>query len=66
MIWITNNACYDYYQIERLRKEGNRILEETQEQLRRDMEEKLNKPSDEIDSDEDEIPTAKIKVHKYM
>ncbi|KAL4238120.1 DnaJ (Hsp40) [Mactra antiquata] len=51
-------------EIERLRKEGNRILEETQEQLRKDLEEKLNKPTndDDSDDDDDEATTAKIKA----
>ena len=49
-------------QIERLRKEGNRILQETQEQLRKDLEEKLNKPVDEEADDDYDGSTAKIKV----
>ncbi|XP_045170283.2 dnaJ homolog subfamily C member 17-like [Mercenaria mercenaria] len=50
-------------EIERLRKEGNRILQETQEQLRKDLEEKVNKPSDDgVDSDDAESNTVKIKA----
>lgn len=50
-------------QIERLRKEGNRILQETQEQLRRDLEEHLLKPSEEKDvAEHEDSTTAKVKV----
>ncbi|XP_052769882.1 dnaJ homolog subfamily C member 17-like isoform X2 [Mya arenaria] len=51
-------------EIERLRKEGNSILRETQEQLRRDLEERQNSAAG-GDSDEDlegEEHTAKIKA----
>ena len=51
-------------QIERLRKEGNRILEEAQEQLREDLKKKtdLNRVNIDSDSDSQETVTAKLKV----
>ncbi|XP_060559846.1 dnaJ homolog subfamily C member 17-like [Ruditapes philippinarum] len=49
-------------EIERLRKDGNRILQETQEQLRKDLEEKLNKAADDGDDDDDDCSTVKIKA----
>lgn len=51
-------------EIERLRKEGNRILEEAQEKLEEDLKKKANLNAVVIDSDSDsqDSPTAKLKV----
>ena len=53
-----------FLQIERLRKEGNRILEEAQEKLKEDLRMKANLNTVVIDSDSDsqDSPTAKLKV----
>lgn len=48
-------------EIERLRKEGNKILQETQEQLRRDLEKKQS-ADDEADISDGDTNTAKIKA----
>ena len=52
------------FQIDRLRKEGNRILEEAQERLREDLKKKadLNRINIDSDSDLEEVTTAKLKV----
>ena len=52
------------FQIDRLRKEGNRILEEAQEKLREDLKKKasLNTVTVDSDSDSQHTPTAKLKV----
>ena len=57
-----NVTCF--FQIERLRKEGNRILEEAQEKLREDLKKKVNLNTVVIDSDSDsqDAATAKLKV----
>lgn len=51
-------------EIERLRKEGNRILQETQEQLRRDLEKMTTttRVADDEDDGVEESHTAKIKA----
>ena len=56
-------VCFS--QIERLRKEGNRILEEAQEQLKEDLKKKtdLNRVYIDSDSDDEEELTAKLKVN---
>ena len=65
----TTKGCSSYvvvyaFQIERLRKEGNRILEEAQEKLREDLKKKASLHTVTIDSDSDsqDTPTAKLKV----
>jgi len=54
-----------YFQIDRLRKEGSKILEETQEKLRRDLEEQVINQQKEEPVVEEAV-TAKIKVRKQF